>query len=437
MILKASQRSNAANLSRHLMNDRDNEHVELHELRGFISEDLHGALLESEAMAKGTRCSQHLFSLSLNPPSQEQVSIEDFEAAIDMAEAKLGLDDQPRAIVFHEKEGRRHAHVVWSRIDALEMKAVPLPFFKGKLMDVSRELYLENGWEMPRGLIDRELRNPLNFTREEWQQAKRANLDPRLIKAAFRECWSRSDDADSLKQALEERGYFLAKGDRRAVVAIDHRGEVFSLSRYAGIKAKEMRDRLGDLKSLPSVDETKALIAQRMTRQLDGYVREVDAKYERLDLSVEFKRERMINRQRDERKELNERHDKRWDKETAERAARLPKGMGGLWSRITGKYGKIRRQNEYEAWQSYVRDSAEKDALIARHLEERQQLQRAITRMRKHREAEMSELRAEIAQYLQMRRNDLPKLEKFNERAKTLDRQRRRDQGHDGPDLEL
>ena len=439
MILKGSQRGNAAELAQHFMNVRDNEHVELHELRGFLGENLADAMAEAHAIAKGTRSNKHLFSLSLNPPEGENVGIETFEAAIEMVEQKLGLDDQPRAIVFHEKEGRRHAHVVWSRIDMETMTAINLPFFKNRLMDITKELYLENGWEMPKGLIDRELKNPLNFTREEWQQAKRTNQDPRLIKAMMKDCWSRSDDAASLKQALEERGYFLAMGDRRAVVAIDHRGEVYSLSRQIGIKARDVKSRLGDPKSLPSVDETKALIAARMTKQLDGYVREVDAKYKRLDPSVEFKRERMVSRQRDERKDLSERHDKRWDKETTERAARLPKGMGGIWSRISGKYGKIKRQNEYEAWQSYVRDQAEKDAMIEKHLDERGELQKAITRMRKHREAGMSELRAEITAYLQMRRDDLPKLESFNERAK--DQNRRRERGRDidrgGPELEM
>lgn len=37
MILKGSQRGNAAQLARHLLNLRENEHVELHELRGFSS----------------------------------------------------------------------------------------------------------------------------------------------------------------------------------------------------------------------------------------------------------------------------------------------------------------------------------------------------------------------------------------------------------------
>lgn len=65
-----------------------------------------------------------MFSLSLNPPGHETVSIDEFEAAIEATEVKLGLQGQPRAIVFHEKDGRRHARVVWSRIDAGKMKAI-------------------------------------------------------------------------------------------------------------------------------------------------------------------------------------------------------------------------------------------------------------------------------------------------------------------------
>jgi hypothetical protein len=55
--------------------------------------------------------------------SSEAASELDFELAADEVERVLGLEGQPRAIVFHEKEGRRHAHVVWSRIDARAMRA--------------------------------------------------------------------------------------------------------------------------------------------------------------------------------------------------------------------------------------------------------------------------------------------------------------------------
>jgi hypothetical protein len=107
MILKGSIRGNGSQLSRHLLNDRDNDHVELHEVRGFVGDDLDAAFLEAEAIAKGTRCQKFLFSLSLNPPESEDVSIDAFEAAIEMAEQQLGLNDQPRTVVFHEKDGRR------------------------------------------------------------------------------------------------------------------------------------------------------------------------------------------------------------------------------------------------------------------------------------------------------------------------------------------
>ena len=68
MILQGSQRSGARQLAADLLNSRDNEHVEVHELRGFCADDLQGAFQEIEATSRGTRAKQPLFSLSLNPP---------------------------------------------------------------------------------------------------------------------------------------------------------------------------------------------------------------------------------------------------------------------------------------------------------------------------------------------------------------------------------
>lgn len=108
MILKGNQRGDGRELANHLMHGKENEHIELHELRGFAAEDLHGAMQESEAIAKGTRCKNHLFSLSLNPPQDEQVSVETFELAISRIEGELGLEGHLiRAVVIEEK---RHFH---------------------------------------------------------------------------------------------------------------------------------------------------------------------------------------------------------------------------------------------------------------------------------------------------------------------------------------
>ena len=160
MILKGSQRAGGTQLALHLLNDRDNDHVEVHELRGFVSDDLIGAFKEAYAVSTGTKCQKFLFSLSLSPPEKATVPVEDFENAITEIEKKMNLTDQPRAIVFHEKEGRRHAHCVWSRIDAGAMKAINLPYFKLKLRDMSRQLYMEHGWQMPRGLMNSEGAKP-------------------------------------------------------------------------------------------------------------------------------------------------------------------------------------------------------------------------------------------------------------------------------------
>ena len=212
MILKGSQRSGGKQLAAHLLKTEENEHAEIHELRGFMSDDLPSAFNDIHAVSKSTRAKQPFFSLSFSPPPHERVPIEVFETAIEQIEQKLGLEDQPRAIVFHEREGRRHAHVVWSRINADEMKAINLPFYKMKLKDVSRELYLEHGWKIPPGIIDHKDRNPLNFSREEWQQARRAGLNPKEIKRTFQESWAISDSRNAFAGALLSKGFVLARG---------------------------------------------------------------------------------------------------------------------------------------------------------------------------------------------------------------------------------
>jgi hypothetical protein len=217
MILVGNPRGGERDLAQHLMKT-DNERVQVAQLRGFIADDLDGAFRETYAISRGTQCRQYLFSLSLNPPKDAAVEDSAFFHAADRAEAKLGLTDQPRALVFHEKRGddgqvRRHAHVVWSRIDVEEMKAIPLPHSKRRLQDVARDLYLEHGWQMPRGLAVSGERDPRNFTLAEWQQARRIKESPREIKAAFQDSWAISDSKAALAHALQERGYWLARGE--------------------------------------------------------------------------------------------------------------------------------------------------------------------------------------------------------------------------------
>jgi molybdopterin-guanine dinucleotide biosynthesis protein len=252
MILNGNQRGGAKDLALHLMK-AENERVEVHELRGFMSSDLLGAFNEMHAISRATRCQQFMYSLSLNPPEGENVSVADFEQAIAKAEAKLGLSGQPRAIVFHEKNGRRHCHVVWSRIDIARMKAVQLSHDREKLTALSRELFLEHGWTLPRGLEVRGERNPTNYSHDEHQQAQRVGKHVGKMKEKIQAAWAQSDSRAAFEAALAELEYVLAKGDRRDFVLVDRFGEVYSLARFAGVKTKDVRARLGDGKDLPTI----------------------------------------------------------------------------------------------------------------------------------------------------------------------------------------
>lgn len=410
MILKASQRGGGRELALHLMRTDENEHVYVHELRGFTAADLEGAFKEAHAISRGTRAKQFLFSLSLNPPPGEWVSVEAFESAIGNVERKLGLDGQPRAVVFHEKDGRRHAHVVWSRIDAENMKAINLPFFKTKLRDVARELFLEHGWRMPRGFVNSRERDPANFSLAEWQQAKRGGHDPKAIKQMFQELWASSDSGRAFAAALQSRGYLLAQGDRRSHVAVDYRGEVYAVARYAGIKTKDVRARLGDEAQLPSVDKAKAQHAKRMTEMLRRHIRIADDRRKREAANLLQFRGQVVDRQRDERIRLENEHAARRTHEAQERAGRYARGLRGLWHRITGKYAKVREQNEREALEAALRDRAERDKLIHRQIDERRVLHQQIKRKRQDHAEQVAELHRDIASLDERAGDQSPKL---------------------------
>ncbi len=402
MILKGSQRGGAKQLAHHLLKVEENEHVEIHDIRGFMSDDLHGALKEIYAISQGTRCKQFMFSVSLNPPQTESVPVEYFEKALADIERDLGLKGQPRAVVFHEKEGRRHAHCVWSRIKTDEMKAINLPYYKLKLRDISKQLYFQYGWQMPKGLLDSAFRNRTNFTLAEWQQAKRIKEDPKVLKKLLQECWAVSDGKKAFSQALEENGFYLARGDRRGYVAVDYQGEVFSLSKWADVKTKQLKNRLGDPKSLPGIDEAKAQISKKMTAVLKNYIQEVKSQIEKKKEPLIQRKQALKKHHLEQRMILKAKQEKRWQEETIERSKRLPKGLKGIWYRITGKYQKTRSQNELETKHCFRRDRDEKQTLIDRQLKEHQNLQKEIRHSLQEHKLEILNLRQDIGRYMEM-----------------------------------
>lgn len=440
MILNGNQRGGAKNLALHLLKE-ENERVEVRQLRGFASDNLQGALQESYAVSRATRCRQHMFSLSLNPPKGAIVSHEDFEDAVDRVEKRLGLTSQPRAIVIHDKRGedgelRRHAHAVWCRIDTDEMKAVQLSFTHNKLREVSRELFISHDWRIPDGLMCSEDRNPRNYTLAEWQQAKRAKKDPAALKEMFQDCWAASDGKAALRAALLERGYILAQG-RRGHVAVDHQGEAYPISRWTGRKAREVRERLGPVDDLPDVTQAQAQAAKIIADRLrELRAQEAQALKSRRRIETE-KKKRLLAQQAREAGRLREEQAKRQAQERAERAARLRKGLLGVLDRITGKRKQTIKENEKEAASKRTRDTLEKQDLEHRQsAAQSRQSAEAKAAGASHREA-VKELTTDI-----QRLSEPPEPSKDDQRKayvreqKARSRRPRRARSRDRPGLE-
>ena len=188
----------------------------------------------------------------------------------------------------------------------------------------------------------------------------------------------------------------LARGDRRGFVAVDVYGEVFSLTRQLGIKAKALEKRLGPPNALPSVAEAKEKISAQVRELFETYREEVQRKHQQELRPLLRIKKTMTDQHRKDRAAQKAYLDKRWDAEQAVRASRIRKGFKGLWDKLTLKYWSIRKANEKEAWSCYVRDREERQELIEVQLEQRQKLQGQFDALRKRQEEEMQNLMADM-----------------------------------------
>ena len=389
MIIKGSERGGSAQLAAHLLRTDENDHVEIMQIKGFLTDDLNGALKEAYAISRGTRCKKFLFSASLSPPETACVTNTVFESTADLIEQRLGLEGHSRALIAHEKNGRRHVHAVWLRINPDTMTAANLPYFKIKLREISRQLYIDHDWSMPLGLVNSEEANPLNFSLAEWQQAKRLKLDARQIKEVFQDCWAVSDGLRAFQNALESRGFYLAKGDRRGYVAVDWRGEVYSVGRWCGKRSRMVEAKLGKPDNLPSVDSVLVSVKQRNAGTQERLSREANRIFRETSNGLTARKTALVQYQRSERETLKSRHRAIWLSKLKALQARLPTGLKAVWFRLTGRYFRIRTQNAQEAAALRNKLRQGRETMIDAQLQQRRKLRTEMDHAAKMHRLEM------------------------------------------------
>ena len=113
-------------------------------------------------------------------------------------------------------------------------------------------------------------------------------------------------------RALEDRGMFLAKGDKRGHVAVTYEGEAISVARYTNKKSNEIKDRLCKPETLRSVSETKEHIGNFMTPVVRRHIHDHRFKMHKDMSQLMQKRETMKQANRRERDQLVKAQKTRW-----------------------------------------------------------------------------------------------------------------------------
>src|ERR1039458_8501927 len=170
-------------------------------------------------------------------------------------------------------------------------------------------------------------------------------------------CWRETGNGAAFVQALEAKGYYLARGDQRAFVVVDLHSEVHSLSRQlSGIaKSKDLKDRLAGypLDRLPDVESAQAWakkqleerekqIAQKQNQQ-EKQPSEIEQRLAALKerqaaRRAEIDRQRidLIARHLSERDGLRAMQDAENTGVVGARLQKQPKGILAFLTRITG-----------------------------------------------------------------------------------------------------
>ena len=260
MIINGGSRCNGAFFAGHLNNAESNERVKLADIRGLAAKNIGQALYEMKAVASGTRCKNFFYHANLNPRDDERLTTAQWEKAVDALEKELGLEGQARFVVEHEKHGRVHRHVVWSRIDVDKMKAIRMDNDFAKHQEVSRQLEKEFGLAKGVSVLGPEAEKGKRPERrpKQWEvfrgQIKGVNVQD--LKEEITGLWNGADTGEAFVSALEGRGYILAQGDSRAYCIVDRNGDAHSLARrIEGVNAADVREKMSgiDPKTLPHV----------------------------------------------------------------------------------------------------------------------------------------------------------------------------------------
>ncbi|WBU27749.1 hypothetical protein OOZ54_13855 [Rhodopseudomonas palustris] len=299
MIAGATRGSGGPTLARHLLKQKDGQVVEVMPARGLAAEHLRDQLRELVASSAHGRTDRPVHHVHIDPPPDCADPNAVIAAFIEHYEREFGLETEQRCGVYHVKNGRKHAHVVWSLVRE-DGSVISLAHDHARREKVSRITEFECGLDFVKGKHNRSAANALraegradvadameaagllngkrpvaHSTPRQRAQAERTAVPLDEIRTQALAAWQSSSDARSFAVALHAFGSSVASGEKRLVL-IDRAGGTHSLNRTLAaaarrtdtekITAAAVRKRLAGIR-FPTVDEVKN--AQRDRRTLE------------------------------------------------------------------------------------------------------------------------------------------------------------------------
>ncbi len=193
----------------------------------------------------------NVYSYSLAWAIGETPSVEDMEAAAMQTLKALGLQEHQALMVEHKDTEHVHIHVIANLVHPQT----------GRVANVYKDQLTLSKWaqdyEERTGRVHCAARVENNAAREEGAYVKHKD-NPAAHAPSIEELYASCDSGKAFRNALEEVGYRLGRGDRRGFIVMDQSGKIHSLSRQLkGQRAKDIKAYMSDLdiSSLPSAKE--------------------------------------------------------------------------------------------------------------------------------------------------------------------------------------
>ncbi len=434
MIPKSSQRSDASGLAAHLLNAHDNEFVEVMFLQGGIADDLTGWAREKEASFLAlTKGQNPFYHVQISPDFRQAWNDDLTFDFVSRILSGVGLEGQDHALVRHIKQmpdgiSREHFHLVVSRLDINECKAIPISFDHIKLQYITRDFARNHDLQLPPGYYNFDDRAKQTYRQQtlfEKKQVDRGLPSRKEHQEIVTPLWEGRVSPKGFIKALEYHGYMLAFGRRPVVV--DIHGTEHSLAKLIDLKeagVAAVREYLGEIyneEDLPSVEDAKKTALELIEKtkafeRKEDHARQIKAlkhgqanRHEKLKSEIEAtlahdktQRTRFDDTAMQERCAHRSAFLEKRREIKAQREAAKPTGLAAFLGRVTGVALVKKKIHKHRDHKQYLEHIEARQEIISRQLHQSEELRlshqmRALDAKRKERDLayrEAQELRS-------------------------------------------